>query len=245
MEALAIVLSILVFGLLIASILGLINPAWVRQKSRAKAFLSYFFAAVILVLFAGAIAPNDDSDVSNDTVASNPLPTSRSILDSYPKEDNGVTTRIIQNPSPDEFPDPIDFVVPNSNSPINAVSIYLSAWRKQDWKEMARHTQYSWRAKESDPSNLLSVWFGDVELLGAVVRGVSEDGGGPSENIKDVEVTVYYAHSPLVKTETYKIRVVNEGAWGVNPISSQKMKGQAGISLEAHDVRRALRAEQL
>ena len=77
MQVVTDIFGIISFLLLVAAIAGLLNPKWVKQESRAKAFGIYFGCSLLASLVGGIAAPDKEvglQDESSVTEAPKPKP---------------------------------------------------------------------------------------------------------------------------------------------------------------------------
>jgi hypothetical protein len=207
----------------------------------------------LVILLAGLglsviVALLPDSDEKKEPITSTPTQsvTNTPDLNSYPKLEDGILTQIIPNPNSKDFPSPDASDLPPGGY---AVVQFMNTWLNNDWVEMAEHTQQHWLARQVDPIGTLAAYFDDDEvvMLGAEVKGfkdgpVVDEPGLSGIYMRDFDVEVYYAFKPLVITETLTVKVVNEGCWGVNPISVLPLRGLQGVAMDAYAIQKALGA---
>lgn len=109
-------------------------------------------------------------------------------------------------------------------SPEWTLSKYLEAWQQQDWKEMVRYTQKTWK-KRANPSQMLANWY-DFKKLTDVTIGVPQR---KSSCCVDIPFTIQYSFGGEIRRKRILARLIREsgpyqpsttGEWGVNPLST-------------------------
>lgn len=72
MEILATFFAILCLLFLVAAVIGLINPRFVKQPSRKRGFFVNFVSAVLFFVLTGVVAPNDEKADESPSVEEKP-----------------------------------------------------------------------------------------------------------------------------------------------------------------------------
>ena len=106
------------------------------------------------------------------------------------------------------------------------LSVYMLAWKNQDWDKMASFTQKTWLNNEADPAGLLEAWYDFKTLKGFEIINVKK----ASNVITDITCIVQYeAMTNQISKKQITARVIKEtaaytpneqGQWGVNPTSA-------------------------
>ena len=108
---------------------------------------------------------------------------------------------------------------------IATLTKFMDAWKDNNWSEMLKHTQKTWRSKGNNNSEMLKNWFYLKDLLTFKVLRIE----AISNSCVDILLSIKYVFGDSKLKETkIRARVIcetepykpdPEGAWGVNPIS--------------------------
>jgi len=108
--------------------------------------------------------------------------------------------------------------------PIATLTNFMNAWKDNNWSEMLKNTQKTWRSKENNNDELLKNWFYLKDLLTFKVLKINQI----SESCVDILLGIKYVFGDSKLKETkIRARVICEtepykpgpaGEWGVNPI---------------------------
>jgi len=108
---------------------------------------------------------------------------------------------------------------------IDLLTNFMNAWKANNWSEMLKYTQKTWRSKENNNSELLKNWFYLKDLLTFKILKINQI----SESCVDVLLSIRYVFGDSKLKETkIRARVICEiepykpgkdGEWGVNPLS--------------------------
>jgi len=107
---------------------------------------------------------------------------------------------------------------------IATLTKFMNAWKDNNWSEMLKNTQKTWRSKENNNSELLKDWFYLKDLLTFKVLKIE----AISNSCVDILLSISYIFSDSeLKEMKIRARVICEiepykpsptGEWGVNPI---------------------------
>ena len=108
---------------------------------------------------------------------------------------------------------------------IDTLTNFMNAWKANNWSEMLKNTQKTWRSKENNNSELLKSWFSLKDLLTFKVLKINQI----SLSCVDILLGISYIFGDSkIKETKIRARVICEtepykpskdGTWGVNPVS--------------------------
>ena len=114
----------------------------------------------------------------------------------------------------------------NKGTPEQAVAGWLDSWERQKWGAMAEYLQVTWLSKQRNPQKGLRDLFFAKKLKESHIKESTKVCGF----IFDVKVRVRYTIAHKSKVVEINARVlretapyvpcIDEGKWGVNPIST-------------------------
>lgn len=125
-----------------------------------------------------------------------------------------------------ELPNPQAY---KAGTPERALAEFLAAWHAKDFPRMAQFTHLTWKhVGNTDPIKGLKKEFGPIPILSAKIGGIAhgEDLPVPSQNVKNISVTIHYSSDTGPQTRTVAVPVFrdsrpfvesSQGTWGVDP----------------------------
>lgn len=113
-------------------------------------------------------------------------------------------------------------------TPERTLAEFLTAWHDKDFTRVAQFTHLTWKRTDPNPIKSLNKKFTPIPILSAHIGGVAhgQDLPNPSENLKNISVTIHYNSDTGLHTKTVAVSVVREsrqfvestqGTWGVDP----------------------------
>ena len=113
-------------------------------------------------------------------------------------------------------------------TPERTIAEFLAAWHDKDFTRMAQFTHLTWKRTDPNPVKSLNKKFTPIPILSAHIGGGAhgQDLPNPSENLRNINVTIHYRSDTGLHTKTVAVSVVREsrqfvesvqGTWGVDP----------------------------